>query len=146
MVFIGSDHGGYDLKEKIKLWLTEWNIPFKDVGPYTLDPNDDYPDYAHKVTEKVVEDLEINKGILVCRSGSGMVIAANKVKNVRAALIFDEKSAKHARSNDDVNIASVAGDWVDESSAKKAVKEFLETPFSGEERHKRRIEKLEPKT
>lgn len=141
MVYLGADHGGFDLKEHIKKWLTEWNIPFEDCGPYTLDPDDDYPDYAKKVSEKVGVSKEA-KGILICRSGGGMVIAANKKKGVRAVFVFDERSVAHAREQNDANVISLASDWTKTEDAKNLVHLFLTTPFSGIERHARRVEKL----
>ncbi len=142
MIYLGSDHGGFVLKEKIKLWLTEWGYSFEDMGALALDPTDDYPDFAFTVARKVVESPE-NRGVLLCRSGGGMVIAANKIKGIRAASVYDEKSAKHGRTNDDVNIISLAGDWMSEAEAKTAVHTFLLTPFSNEERHVRRLQKIE---
>lgn len=142
MIYLGSDHGGFPLKEKIKSWLSEWGLEYEDVGALTLDPTDDYPDYAHLVAQKV-NDNPINRGIVVCRSGGGMIIAANKDRGIRAVYIFDEKSARHAREHNDANVAGLAADWISEQDAKNAVNTFLHTLFSEEPRHARRVSKLE---
>lgn len=142
MVYLGSDHGGFVLKDKLKLWLSEWGYPFEDMGALTLDPNDDYPDFAFAVARKVVQDLE-NRGILLCRSGAGMVIAANKVKGVRAVDALDERSAYHAREHNNANIIVIGADWVEEPITQKIIKTFLDTVFSNEARHVRRLQKIE---
>ncbi|MEP7166951.1 MAG: RpiB/LacA/LacB family sugar-phosphate isomerase [Candidatus Woesebacteria bacterium] len=142
MIFLGADHGGFALKEKMKTWLSEWGMEYEDLGAPGMDPTDDYPDYAHGVAQKVIEN-PINRGIVVCRSGGGMIIAANKHVGVRAVYIFDEKSARHAREHNDANVAGLAADWISEPEAKTAVDTFLHTLFSEEPRHSRRIEKLE---
>ncbi|HSW89477.1 MAG TPA: RpiB/LacA/LacB family sugar-phosphate isomerase [Patescibacteria group bacterium] len=142
MIYLGCDHGGFQLKEKVKGWLHEWQMPFEDLGAIVLDPNDDYPDYAFAVAQKVVEDVQ-NRGILLCRSSGGMVIAANRIKGVRAVSVYDEKSAVHARHHNDANIIGISGDWTGENEAKELVHVFLSTPFSHGERHIRRIQKLD---
>lgn len=149
MIYLGADHGGYQLKEKIKQWLAEWKLPFTDLGTHTLDPEDDYPEFAFAVAEKVgAEDdprlswKKRNKGILACRSAGGVVIAANKVKGVRAVAAVDEKSARHSREHNDANILALSGDWMSEEVAKKAIKTWLDTEFSKEERHARRIKQI----
>lgn len=141
MVYLGADHGGYQLKEKIKIWLQRQNIQFEDCGATTLDPDDDYPDFAVAVARKVAQDPE-SKGILLCRSGAGMVIAANKVSSIRAVEVFDERSARHAREHNDANVASLSADWLDESTVFATLSTFLSTPFPNEERHVRRIKKI----
>ncbi len=142
MIYLGADHGGFELKETIKQWLSQKGIASEDLGASNLDPNDDYPDYAFAVAHKVAESKD-NRGILLCRSGGGMTIAANRIHNVRAVDVFDEKSVKHAREHNNANVLVLGADWIDSDSAKKFVDLFLEAPFTGEERHQRRIEKLE---
>lgn len=151
-VYLGSDHGGFELKENVKSWLTEWNIPFEDVGAHTLDPEDDYPVFAFDVADQVGaqdnENLswqERPKGILLCRSAGGVVIAANKVKGVRAVAAVDTKSAEHARLHNDANVLALSGDWLSESEAQKIVRVFVTTEFSGEARHKRRLDMIREK-
>jgi len=146
MIYLGADHGGYKLKEAVKEWLEEWDYQFEDCGAFQLDMEDDYPDFAFAVVEKMsLEAAEAKaeaKGILVCRSAAGMVIAANKKRGIRAAAGRDVKSVRHARVDNNINVLAVAGDWTKEEEAKKMIKTFLETKFSGEERHVRRLKKI----
>lgn len=160
MIYLGSDHGGFDLKEKIKKWLTVWEYAWEDLGNSVYEKEDDYPVFAQKVAQKVAEEENLPagrqggnqypkpwkdrpKGIITCRSAAGMVIAANKVKGARCATAFDSRSAKHCRQHNDVNILALSGDWLDEYQAKKILKIWLETEFSGEERHVRRLKEIE---
>ena len=149
MIYLGADHGGYHLKEKIKTWLNEWGFDYKDLGNTSFDKDDDYPQFAVRVGQKVgnLDDRskfwkERAKGVLACRSAAGVVIAANKVKGVRAAACFDEKSAGHAREHNDANVIALSGDWLDEEQAKKILHRFLTTEFSKEERHERRLNQI----
>jgi ribose 5-phosphate isomerase B len=141
MVYIGADHRGYKLKEKIKSWFGEWRETHKDLGPDKFDPEDDYPDFGIAVGEAVAKDKG-SLGIVVCGSGIGISVAANKVKGVRAAVVFNEDGAFHARDSDDLNVLSLPVDYLSESQAKKVIEVFLKTKFSGEKRHKRRIGKI----
>lgn len=146
IVYLGSDHGGFKLKEELKVWLAENKVALEDLGAYRENPDDDYPDFVVPVAEKVVEEQgreEECLGIILGRSGNGEAIAANKVKGARAAICVTVEAARKAREHNGANILSIGADYVDETTAKKMVKVFLETPFSGEERHKRRIEKIE---
>ncbi len=141
-VFLGADHGGFELKEKIKSWLEEWELPYEDKGALTVDPEDDYPDFAFAVAESVAEDHINNKGVLACRSAAGMVIAANKVTNVRAITASKEIAAQHSREHNDANVISLSGDWLSDEEAKAILKTFLFTDFSHEDRHQRRLDKI----
>ncbi len=154
MIYLGSDHGGFDLKEKIKKWLTQWGYTFEDLGNNIYDQEDDYPEFAFMVARKVGSDEERGlryplewkqrpKGILFCRSAAGMLIAANKIKGARATTAFDIRSAKHSRSHNDANILALSGDWLEDYQAKKILKVWLETEFTGEERHVRRLKRIE---
>jgi ribose 5-phosphate isomerase B len=142
MIYLGADHAGFALKEQIKIWLNEWGLEFTDCGNTIFDTNDDYPDFAFAVAKNIIADPE-SKGILACRSATGMVIAANKVKGVRAVAAFDERSARHSRTNTDANVLALPGDWFSEEKAKEILKTWLDTPFSKEERHIRRLTKIE---
>lgn len=149
MIYLGADHGGFELKEKLKKWLKEWGHDFDDLGNLELDPDDDYPDFALAVAKEVAQEDDSNKpwkerakGILVCRSGGGVVIAANKVKGIRAVDVFDAKSARHSREHNDANVIALSGDWMNEETVREAVKVWLETEFSKDERHVRRIGKI----
>ena len=142
MIYLGSDHGGFKLKQQIKKWLSEWGYGYQDLGNSEFDEVDDYPQYALQVATKVAENEPENKGVLVCRSAVGMVIAANKIKGARAALCFDEITAKVAREHNDANILCLAGRDMSSGQAKKVAKTWLETEFSSEARHKRRVDKV----
>lgn len=145
-IYIGTDHGGFELKEKLKDWLTENQYGVEDMGAHELVEDDDYPDFVIPVAEKVAkeqrEGLE-TLGIVVGRSGNGEAIAANKVKGVRAAVCTSVGMARKAREHNNANILVLGADYVDENLVKEMVKAFLETPFSGEERHRRRLQKIE---
>lgn len=149
MIYLGADHGGFELKEKIKHWLNEWQLKYEDLGPHKHDPDDDYPPYAFAVGQKVSEYDDINlpwnkrpKGILLCRSAIGVAMAANKIQHVRAGAVYDVKMAQHARTNDDVNVVCLSGDWLSEKEVKESVKAWLDTEFSKEERHERRLNQI----
>ena len=139
-IFLGADHRGFKLKEKIKNYLQKLNLSFEDLGNFKFDPKDDYPDFAFLVAKKVAQKK--GKGILICGSGEGMCIVANKVKGIRAATAFTPSQAKNLRKKNDINILCLASDWIKEKEAKKVVEVFLKTKFSRLIRHKRRIEKI----
>lgn len=141
MIYLGSDHGGFEFKEELKIFLQKKNYKFEDLGNVVYDKEDDYPDYAFKVAKKVASNKN-SKGILLCRSSAGMVIAANKIKGIRAVSVFDVKSAQHSRQHNDANIIALSGDWLDNKKMFKIIEIFLNTEFSNEERHIRRIEKI----
>lgn len=153
MIYLGSDHGGFDLKEKVKKWLTMWNYQFTDLGNTVYEKEDDYPHFAFRVAQRVSgEELEGRsfpypwkdrpKGILVCRSSAGMVMAANKIKGIRAVTAFEKKGAEHSRLHNDANILALSGDWLDELMVQEILQVWLKTEFSGEERHARRIKQI----
>ncbi len=143
MIYIGSDHRGYNLKEYLKDYLTHSKIPFKDVGNHKFDPEDDYPDFAFKVAQKVAESPKENFGVMICGSGLGMVAAANKVKGIRAGLAVTEWFAKHGRENDDLNVLALASDQTDFSLAERILKVFLSAKLLDDQKYQRRIEKIE---
>jgi ribose 5-phosphate isomerase B len=140
MVYFGADHRGYKLKSEIKGWLEEWGYDAVDMGNSKYDTEDDYTDFAIKVAEKVA--LDRGKGILICASGIGMAIAANKVKGVRAGLCTSKKQARLAREDDDINVLCLSADLVSSVRNKGIVKAYLETVFSSSEKHVRRIQKI----
>ena len=135
-VFIGSDHGGYSLKEKIKEVFTPLGYEFEDMGTNSLE-SCDYPVYAEKVAKKVIETNE--KGILVCGTGIGMSIAANKFKGIRASHCTDTFSARMTREHNDSNILCLGERITGQDLALDIVKIWLETPFSNGDRHINRI-------
>ena len=129
-IYLGADHRGFQLKEKLKKNLEGKNYEVVDLGNDHYDEQDDYPDFAIKVAEKVLENLENNRGILICGSGAGMTIVANKFKDIRAALACSAEMAKMFKDNDDVNILVLASDFIDFQQALKIVEIWLKTPFS----------------
>ena len=138
-VFISSDHAGYKLKELIKTNLEKKSIQFTDLGPYN-DSSVDYPDYAHKVAKKVKTNNN-HTGILICGSGMGMNIAANRHKNIRAAQCFNLKSTKLARLHNDANIITLGSRLLTKKNALNCISIFLDTKFDGG-RHAKRIKKI----
>lgn len=141
MIYFGADHGGYELKEVIKQFLAENNLTFEDLGADNLNPQDDYPDFIIPVAQKVASNPN-SLGIILGRSGNGEAIAANKVKGVRAAVCLNEQMAKKSKEHNNANVLSLGADYISMDEAKNIVKVFLDTPFSNEERHVRRIEKI----
>lgn len=142
MIYIASDHRGYNLKEYLKDYLSKAKIPFKDVGNHKFDPEDDYPDYAFKLVSRVAENFEENTGVMICGSGLGVVVAANKVKGIRAGLATTEWLAKHGRENDNLNVLALAADLTDFSLSEKILKIWLGSKFKDEAKYKRRLEKI----
>lgn len=142
MLYLGADHRGFELKEKIKKFLEELAHDYEDLGAFEYNKDDDYVDFAVKVAEKVAQDPAENKGVLFCRSGAGMDFTANKFKGVRAFIGFNAEQARLARNDDDVNVLVLASDFVSEKEAKDIVEMFLDTPFQGQERFIRRINKI----
>jgi len=140
IVYIGADHRGYQLKEKLKEWLKDEGKEVVDAGKREYDPKDDYSEVGIGVGEKVIR--EKGKGILLCGSGAGVCIAANKVKGIRAMMGINEKQVRLAREDDDVNVLCLAADYIEEEEAKKMIIVFLETVFAPEERHIRRLNQI----
>jgi len=149
-VFLGADHGGFDLKEKSKQWLEEWGYKIEDMGAFQLDPADDYPPFAIKVAMAVAEMNSQNQaavdrpavGVLFCRSGAGMSIAANKIDGIRAVNASAMHMIEHAREHDNVNVLCLQGDWLEPAQARHLLLAFLNTEFSGSERHSRRLAQI----
>lgn len=140
-LYIGSDHAGYALKQKLKRWLRQHDVIVEDCGNLFLDPNDDYPDFAIKVTRKVTQHN--SKGILLCGSAQGMCVTANKVQGIRAIVPYTLKEARLAREHLDANILCLSGWYTPYHTATKMIELFLTTPFSNAPRHIRRIHKIQ---
>ena len=140
-VFLGSDHGGFTQKELLKEYLAEKGYGITDCGTYSTESTD-YPDFALAVCQAVKHDPS-SFGILLCRSGEGMEMAANKVLGIRAALVWREEVAKETRNDNDANVLVLPSDFISDAEAKQIAEAFLATPFSGEDRHVRRIEKMQ---
>lgn len=141
MIAIACDHGGYELKQEIMDYLDKKGLAYKDFGCYSTD-SVDYPVYAAKVCESIQKG-EADRGILICGTGIGISIAANKFKGIRAALCTDCFMAEATRLHNDANILALGGRVVGPGLALKIVDTFLNTEFSGDERHKRRISMIE---
>jgi len=139
-ISIGSDHAGFRLKETIKDFLKELGHEVEDFGTHS-EKSTDYPDFAEKVAMSVA-DKKSDFGILMCGTGIGMSIAANKVNGIRAALCMTPEYAKLSREHNDANILTLGARFLEEKEAKNIVKTFLETKFTGEKRHRRRIKKI----
>jgi len=139
MIGIGSDHAGFELKEKIKEYLKELGYEYKDFGTKSNE-SVDYPDYALKVAECVAKK-ECNQGILICGSGLGMSMAANKVPGIRAALCYNTEMARLSREHNDANVLTIGARMIDEKTAKNIVRVWLKTEFAGG-RHLRRVNKI----
>ena len=142
MLYIASDHGGFKTKQKIIEFLSDINVEYVDLGPTELNPTDDYPDFAIAAMKRFEENTGENKAVLLCRSGVGVNIIANKYKGARCTLSWDEKHTESARVDDDVNVLAIPSDYVDAETAKNLVSIFLRTKFSNEDRHTRRLEKI----
>ncbi|MBR4474332.1 MAG: ribose 5-phosphate isomerase B [Oscillospiraceae bacterium] len=141
MIAIGSDHGGFSLKQEIIGHLEERGESFRDFGTYS-EESCDYPDFG-KAVARAVASGEYQTGIIICGTGIGISITANKVPGIRAALCGDCFSAEATRLHNDANILALGARVVGTGLALKIVDTFLDTPFSGDERHRRRIEKIE---
>ncbi|MBI1863607.1 RpiB/LacA/LacB family sugar-phosphate isomerase [Candidatus Woesebacteria bacterium] len=141
-VYIGADHRGFELKEKIINWLKEWKYEFEDMGAYKNDPKDDYTLYAEKVAS-VVGNGQDNFGILLCGSGVGVDVMANKFGSIRASIGKDPKQVKAGRNDDNMNILVIAADFTNEREAREMVHEFLKTEFGDKARYKRRIDEIQ---
>ncbi len=146
MIYIGADHGGFNLKKKIIEFLTTAKLPFKDVGAFKLDKDDDYVNYVTLVAKAVQKDLKNNMGIMICRTGIGSALVANKFKGIRSGVGINATFAKKAREDNGINILALPGDFLDPSNAWLIVKRFLNTKTLIKPRYVRRdkmINKLE---
>ena len=148
-IFIGTDHAGYEMKEELKTHLSDLGHDIFDKGAFELNPTDDYPDFVSLVAEGVAstapESEDLVRGIVLGGTGTGEAIEANRLLGVRTAVFYGGpmEIVKLAREHNDANILSLGARFITLEEAKEAVKIFLETPFSGEERHIRRIVKLD---
>lgn len=141
-VYLTADHAGYELKNILYEHLHHQGHEVEDLGAHTLDPEDDYPKYAYAIVTKVLGDDDA-RGIMICGSGEGMAIAANRVHGIRAAVVWSEEGAKETRRDNDSNVLSLAARMLDTDTALAIADVWLKEPFSGEERHARRIKQLD---
>lgn len=140
MIYLGADHRGFDLKEKIKKWLRSKCWDYMDLGNDKLDLEDDYPDFAVKVAKKIKKG---DFGLLFCGSGVGMDIVANRFKNIRCGLGFTPQQIRIAKRDDNINCLSVASDYTTEEEAKPMIEMLIETNFAGTEKYLRRLIKID---
>jgi ribose 5-phosphate isomerase B len=138
-VFIGADHGGLQLKNDLIDYLHEKNIRVEDLGAYELDPLDDYSEIAKKVAQAVLQNPE-HMGVVICRSGAGVDITANRFKGIRSVLGFDEHQVQKAREDDFVNVLSLAAEFISVEKAHLLVDSFLNSTPKTDEKYKRRLE------
>lgn len=142
MIIIGADHNGFELKGRIAKWLAGRQYEFEDVGAYERDHNDDYTDFGIAVAQKVAQNPEKSRGIVLCGSGVGVSIAANKVAGIRCGLGFAVDQVHEARKDDNINVLALAAENITEDLAMELVEKFLETEFAESDKYLRRIEKI----
>ena len=162
LIYLAADHRGFELKNKIKVWLKELGYEYEDMGAFEFNKDDDYPDFISKAAEKVSQDPDNSRAIIMGGSGQGEAMVANRYKGVRAAVFYGppfnlsrigflgnlnwkpvyERVIKLTREHNDANVLSLGTFFLKESTVKKVIKLWLETPFSEEERHIRRISKF----
>lgn len=141
MIYIGADHRGFELKEKIKEFFDELNFDYEDLGAVEYEPEDDFPIYAEGVARHILDHED--RGIVICGSGVGVDEVANKVTGVRCGLAINKEQIRAARHDDDINVLALASEYTSEDDAKEIIKIFLDTEFSSEDRYKRRIHQME---
>jgi len=142
IIYFGADHGGFELKAHLMEVLRSQGYEVEDMGDTKIVEDDDYPDFARAVAEKVATDTERQRGVLICRSGVGMDVVANKFANIRSVLAISGDHVYAARHDDDVNILTIASDFTDKAQAEKMLEVFMTTPFGADQRYKRRLEKI----
>jgi ribose 5-phosphate isomerase B len=143
-IFVGADHNGFRLRNSLIEYLKRAGYDVIDEGDERLDPEDDFPVFAHKaVTDVLSSDDEDPRGVLICGSGQGMCMAANRFKGIRAALIYDRNSAKSSRNDDNSNIACLPADLLEKDQANILIETWLTTPFAAAPRFVRRLKELD---
>jgi ribose 5-phosphate isomerase B len=142
-IFLGADHAGYDLKNQIREHLSHQGIEIEDLGAMTLDAEDDYPRYAYSVAGKVLGGTDTDRGILICGSGQGMSMAANRVNGIRAALAWNTDTARSAIEDDDANVLVLPSRHVDAETAFSMVDAWLAADFKADPKYRRRLDELE---
>jgi len=140
-IYLAADHGGFEFKQQLSAFLKRQNYEVIDCGNTQLDPNDDYPDFVKVLAQKMQTNPQ-SKGVVICRNGVGVSIAANRFGHLRCALGFSDLQVKKARLDDDINVLALGADYISLEQAEALVKLFLETNFSNLERHNRRLTKV----
>jgi len=145
IVYLGADHRGFELKKQVMLYLAKRNARVEDMGAYSYDPDDDFPEFGAEVATRVVESKDKDpRGIVICGGGQGMAMAANRFKGIRAVVVSTTKDAKLARNDNDANVLSLSAEvFKDNDDWKKIVDAFLKTKFAGKEKYIRRNKQLD---
>lgn len=145
MIYVASDHAGFEMKEKLKAYLAELGYQAEDMGAFSYDEQDDYPDFILSVAKAIANDPEQSRGIILGGSGQGEAMVANRIKGVRATVLYyyNENIIRLSREHNNANVLSLGARFLNDEEAKRAVKLWLEAPFPGDERHKRRINKID---
>lgn len=141
-VFIASDHRGFELKDSLRRYLMAAGLDVEDMGPNEYEPNDDYPDFVIPVA-KEMEKIPYSRAVLICKNGVGVSIVANRFNHIRAALTWSVEHVKTAKEDDHANVIALPAGFISESDAKEIIDAWLETDFSNEERHLRRLKKID---
>ncbi len=141
MIYIVSDHGGFDAKGHLTRWLTSHKIPVIDLGPEKVDPNDDYPMWAARLAKQVQRSKK-SFGIALCRSGVGMALVANKFSGIRAAQAFTPVMAARSRQDEDSNVLALAADYLSQRELRSIVRTWLTTKFKAKARYQRRLKEI----
>ncbi len=142
-IFIGADHRGFEMKNKLIEYLQEKNIRVEDMGNYQYDPLDDNPDFGQKVAQAVLQNLDNHRGIVICGSGIGVSIAANRFKGIRCALGFDENQVQHGVENDYINVLAIPAEYMDLEKTQRLINAFLSAKQKDDEKYVRRMKKLD---
>lgn len=143
MIYLAADHRGFQLKEELKKYLNEQGHGVEDVGAFEYDKDDDYVDFARVASDKIIQNPTEHKGIFICGSGHGMDVVANKFKGLLASKCLDVECAIQAREHGNSNVLSLGADRLTFDQVKEIVNTWLKTPFTGEERHMRRLKKID---
>jgi ribose 5-phosphate isomerase B len=140
MIYLGADHRGFEIKDKIKSWLTENEFDYEDTGAFKLDSGDSFVVYAEAVSEKIINPED--RGIIICGSGVGVDVVANRHENIRAGLVINAEQIALARKDDDINVLIIAADFVGGNNLSSILESFFRTPFSGEAKYSQRLEEI----
>ena len=142
-IFIGADHRGFELKNKLVEYLQNKNIRVEDLGNYEHEPEDDYPDYAQKVAQAVLQNPENFLGIVICGSGIGVCMAANRMKGIYCGMGVNGEHVKHGRQNDHINVLSLASDIVSQKESEEMIDAFINTQPNKKDKYTRRLQKID---
>ena len=142
-IFIGADHRGFELKNKLIEYIQDKDIRVEDLGAYDYDKNDDHPDFAQKVAKAVLQNHRDFLGVVICGSGDGVAISANRFKGIYCGLGYNENQVKHVRERDHINVLSLPADYIDFEKAKQLVDIFVNTEPIKQEKYVRRLKKMD---